>query len=189
VVRYGGSGRYETAQIIAEDGLDSPDTVLLADGNNFPDAIGAGAAGGVADAAVLLTGSDQPSDATNAYLDANDPTTFAIGGPAARAYPDAEGIVGNDRYDTNAKLAREFFDAPTLAGLARGSDFADALSGGAAVGGQGGPLLLSLSDRLPDVTREYLEDNAESIDRAYVFGGTAAISDDVLEEVDAAITE
>lgn len=189
VVRYGGRSRFETAAIIAEDGLDSPDTVLLADGNDFPDAVSAGAAGGVADAAVLLTGSESPSDDTDAYLAAQSPTTFAVGGPAATAYPDAEPLVGETRFETSVLVAETFFESATVVGLATGGDFADALAGGAAVGALGGPLLLTGQDNLPESTEGYLIDNAESIDDAYVFGGTDVISESVVDQTRAAIAD
>jgi len=190
VVRYGGRSRFETAAIIAEEGLDSPDTVLLADGNDFPDAVSAGAAGGVADAAVLLTGSESPSDDTDAYLEAESPgTTFAVGGPAAAAYPDAEPLVGETRFETSVLVAETFFESATVVGLATGGDFADALAGGAAVGALGGPLLLTGQDNLPESTEGYLLDNAESIDDAFVFGGTDVISEDVVDQTRAAIAD
>ena len=46
MVRYGGANRFATAVVIAEEGLDTAETetVLLADGGDFPDAVSAGAA-------------------------------------------------------------------------------------------------------------------------------------------------
>lgn len=190
VVRYGGRSRYETAAIIARDGLDSPDTVLLTDGNDFPDAVSAGAAGGAAEGAVLLTGSETPSADTDAYLAEESRTAFAVGGPAAAAYPDAQPLVGESRFETGVLVAEQFFETTTVVGLATGGDFADALAGGAAVGRLGGPLLLvGQNAPLPESTGGYLEDNAESIDTAYVFGGVDAIGEDVVEEARDAIAD
>lgn len=72
-------------------------------------------------------------------------------------------------------------------GLATGGEFADALAGGAFVARLGGPLLLTGTDGLPELVRDYLETNAETIDEAFIFGGTHAISDVVADEVDQAI--
>ncbi len=187
IERYDGVDRFATARLIAEEGLDSPDTVLIANGRDFPDAVSAGAAGGVADAAVLLSGVDARNSETDRYLAAGPRTTFAIGGPAAAAYPDAEPVFGATRFETAVFVAQQFFPDPQVAGLATGGEFADALAGGAFVGRLGGPLLLTGTDGLPELVQDYLEANAGSIDEAFVFGGTNAISDVVVDEVEEAI--
>lgn len=75
VIRYGGQTRYQTALIIAEQGLGSPESVLVATGQDFPDALAAGpmASGAYAigdkPAAILLSDGDRIDDpATAAYV-------------------------------------------------------------------------------------------------------------------------
>ncbi len=67
--------------------------------------------------------------------------------------------------------------------IADGLGFADALSAGAAAGEMGGPVLLTLPDALPGVTRSELErlDPNEVV----IVGGPAAISSGVEAEVEA----
>jgi hypothetical protein len=65
-VRVAGATRIETSIAIAE--LLEPSTVLIATGFDFPDALAAGAAAAAHDAAVLLTTSEQPHPALDAYL-------------------------------------------------------------------------------------------------------------------------
>lgn len=190
VVRYGGLTRYETAAIVADQGLGGPDNVLEATGLDFPDALAAGAAAANANAAVLLTAGTTSAPATMAYLLAHPPKArWAVGGPAAAADPMATAIVGTDRFDTAAKVAVTFFDAPTLVGAADGLAFADALSGGAHVGRFHGPLLLVRpATPLPDATASYLAARKSSINSAYVYGGPAAVGGAVLTALQSAIS-
>ena len=57
----------------------------------------------------------------NSALAAHPPTKrWTLGGPAATADPTAASFVGNDRYDTCAKVAAAFFTSPNAAGVASG---------------------------------------------------------------------
>lgn len=188
-VRIGGANRFGTAAEIADRGLNDPDTLLIADGANFPDAI-SGASGEAVGGAVLLTaGQTMPSE-TQAYLNGrtDDPDLFAIGGPASQAEPSATSVVGATRFHTSVEVAEQFFSSPSAVGIATGGEFADALAGGALMGRLGGPMLLTTRDDLPQVVEDYLETHAATIDRAIVFGGTAVVSPTVESQVDAAIT-
>ena len=187
-VRISGVGRHETAVEIA-DALGNPDLVLVATGGTFPDALAASAAAGANDGAVLLTGSGEPHPATTAYLDEHDPAeAIAVGGPAAAAYPDLESVAGADRHATSVAVAERLFDQPTVAGVARGDAFPDALSGGAHIGALGGPMLLSQTDALNQGVEAYLcgLDSAETV---YLYGGTAALSANVLSGIQTALGE
>ncbi len=106
-----------------------------------------------------------------------------MGGPAARAYPDAEALVGTDRQATAIEVAERFFDAPTHVGVARLDLFADALAGGAVTARRGGPLLLAAPTSLPEVTGAYLCTAGDGLARVTVFGGTAAVSADVVATI------
>jgi putative cell wall-binding protein len=185
-LRLAGTDRYETAIAVATQGLGSPSTVMLATGLNFPDALAAGAAAGPRGAAILLTqGSTMPASVAT-YLQQHPPTsTYAIGGPAAAAAPSAVPIVGTDRYDTAVKIATTFFSLVDVVGVASGVNFPDALAGGAAMGIADQPLLLTDPASLPAVVSSYLT-NAQPFE-AWVFGGSAAVSNAVVNQVDALV--
>jgi putative cell wall-binding protein len=75
VIRYGGATRYQTALIIAKQGLDNPAHVIIATGTDYPDALAAGpaATGGLSSggkpAAILLSdGATVDDPATAAYI-------------------------------------------------------------------------------------------------------------------------
>jgi hypothetical protein len=188
-VRYGGLNRFDTATIIADEGLDNPDTLLLANGGDFPDAVSAGAAAGNVDGAVLLTSGADMAPETAAYIEAHPvETRTAIGGSAAQADPDATAIVGANRVATAVMVAESFFPSPAVVGLATAGDFADGLTGGAMVGRLGGPILLTDGAALSAEVRTYLEDNTDSITTAYIYGGVEALSQDVQDDVEDILT-
>jgi hypothetical protein len=183
VERLAGTDRYDTAVMIAE-ALGAPDTVLIARGEAFPDAVAAGAAAAAADGAVLLTTDDASHPATDAYLARHNPTVrVAVGGPAARAYPGAEAVVGTHRWETARLVAERFFDRPTAIGIARSDAFPDALTGGVMAGNRGAPLLLTEPTRLSADAVAYLCGNVGTTTLVDVFGGRGAISSAVLATV------
>jgi putative cell wall-binding protein len=177
VVRYAGSDRYGTAATIAASGLGSPSTVLEANGEDFPDAVAAGAAAGALHGAVLLTAGSALPAATSAYLSATNPSVrIAVGGPAAAADPGATPVVGADRYATAALLAQQYFPGPTLAGVASGANWPDALAGGSRLGARAGPLLLSDPAGLSDEAATYISTHSPGLADVEIYGGSAALT-------------
>src|SRR6185437_8550754 len=94
---------------------------------------------------------------TNLNPDRSKPANFieldSIGGQATSALgsrwiPAGDqggsflGLSGSDRYLTSFFVARYFFGSANAVGLATGMNWADALSGGAVMGTENGPLLL-----------------------------------------------
>ncbi len=187
-VRYGGANRFDTAAVIADEGLGSPQTVLLATGNDFPDALGAGAAAAEVGGAVLLTADESMPPETAAYLQAlPDATLFGVGGQAARAVPASTPLVGVTRIETAIAVAGQFFDEPEVVGVATAFQFPDALAGGVDIARRGGPILLSDAAALPEPLLGYLQGNAGSIDAAFLYGGDDALNPSIATAVDAAI--
>ena len=185
--RVAGPDRFATAVAIA-DLLGEPDTVLLATGNDFPDALSAGAAAAAVDGAVLLTADDVMPPATQAYLDTlPDAAVLAVGGQAAAAAPSATPLVGASRFATAALVADTFFDAPTTVGIATGASFADALAGVPHVAAAGGPMLLAEQAGLPPATAAHLESLAGQVTQVWLYGGTGALGPALEQQVLAAL--
>jgi peptidoglycan/xylan/chitin deacetylase (PgdA/CDA1 family) len=176
-IRLGGANRYETAVLIAERGLDSPRSVLLATGRDFPDALSAGAAAPQVGGAVLLTHGRTMAPETAAYLRRHGVSTvYAVGGAAAAAAPAARALAGSDRYATARKVAETFFASPATFGLTSGETFADALGGGVHAGMAGGPLLLTRRTALPVAIADYLS----RLDAdGFLYGGTGSVAEPV----------
>jgi hypothetical protein len=65
-----------------------------------------------------------------------------------------------------------------------GTNYPDALAGAAHIGALGGPLLLVAgSGPLPAATAAYLASAKATITAGFLYGGTAAVGDDVLGEL------
>lgn len=189
VVRLRGGSRIETAIAVARE-LGDPSQLLITTGFAFPDAVAAGAAAGFNGGAVLLTTGDAPHPAVDAYLAerTDDPALYAIGGPAARAYPGAQAVQGGSREDTAVAVATTFFPDPQHVGVARRDAFADALAGGAHSAARGGPVLLTSTTDLHPAVADYLCANNDSIGLGTVYGGPNAISDQVVLAVEDRLT-
>ncbi|MCW2724427.1 MAG: putative cell wall binding repeat 2-containing protein [Frankiales bacterium] len=172
VVRVAGSDRYATAAAIAS-AVDPTGPILLTTGLGFADALAAGAAAAHVHGAVLLTAGDRPAAATAAFL-ATHPGAklYAVGGPSARAYPNATAVVGADRYATAVTAARTFFPGAAAAGLASGTSFPDALAAGPVLGASGTPLLLTGATLAPAASA-YLRGTVPAT--VHLFGGLAAL--------------
>ncbi|WP_192796638.1 cell wall-binding repeat-containing protein [Serinicoccus kebangsaanensis] len=197
VDRVSGTNRFGTAASIASLYPDGADTVYVASGRGFADAVAGGSAaasglvpGGVSTpdgpAPMLLLDEESVPSQTRTALETLDPSRIVVlGGDAAvpdtlvqelEAYARVDRVSGKNRYGTAAALARMFDDVDTVY-VATGESFADALTGSARAGMEGAPVLLTEGDRVPDATAEVLEDLAP--DRVVVVGGEAAINDTV----------
>jgi putative cell wall-binding protein len=193
VARVAGADRYETAAAIAKAGwpsaLPSGSTVLLATGENYPDAVAGAAAAGHLGVPLLLTRTAALPDSTQAQLVRLKPAKVALLGSTA-AISDtvatqikALGIdvvrwQGINRYATAAAVSQATYpDGATNVYLATGTAFPDALAGSALAAVAGGPLLLTDPHSLPQAT-------ADEISRLHpsaivILGSTSAVSDQV----------
>ena len=179
--RTGGADRFETAALISAS-VFSPgvETVYLATGAGFADALAVGSAG----APVLLTEFDRLPQSTVSELVRLRPGRIVIVGGVgvistsveelARQYTSGSvvRVGGADRFETAALISASVF-APGVETvyLATGAGFADAL----AVGPAGAPVLLVRQDCIPPSTiAELTRLNAS---RVVLVGGTGVLSD------------
>jgi len=190
--RIWGVNRYATSAAVAEAAFDSADTVFIALGTKFPDALVAAAAGGYLDGPVLLTGSDTLCPAAVAEIGRLKPSTaYIVGGTAVISdaveqevkalVPTVKRLSGDNRYETSAAVSAEFFSDPSWVVVALGTNFPDALVGAAAAAHLSGPVLLTAGDHAPQATLDELTRMRPGT--IYVVGGTAAISKAVATEL------
>lgn len=92
-----------------------------------------------------------------------------------------ERLFGDDRYATAAAIATGTFANATTAVLARGNDFADALTGNYLAGALDAPVLLTRTGDLPAATAQALEDLG--VQEVVIVGGTSAVSSAVEAEL------
>ncbi|WP_194907255.1 cell wall-binding repeat-containing protein [Catenulispora rubra] len=206
--RLAGADRFATALDVAtsKDAMNDPSHVIVARGDEgtnhdgFADALAAGPyaanvfGAGSGGSAVVLSNFKTFDPATQAYvqskLHAGEQNVAAIGGQAATAMTAIKGsagtystAVGATRYETAAMVASHFLPNGKGAqiGIATGTVFADALTGGAYQATVGGPLLLTDPKVLPASTAAAVA--GFSTQEINIFGGNAAISPAVAKEI------
>lgn len=186
-VRLAGSTRVETALAVAEE-LGRPVTLLLAGADRVADAVTAGAAAAEEGGAVLLTTAGQRHPAVTGYLDRHSgAAVHAVGGPAARAYPEARAVAGPDREGTAVAVAEAFFGEPAMAGVAGRQATADALSGAVHAAARGSPMLLTPGDRVHQAVARWL--CSAGVRAGIIHGGTGVVAEVVEEDLRARLID
>ncbi|TRW47614.1 cell wall-binding repeat-containing protein [Georgenia yuyongxinii] len=205
VFRVGGKDRYETATLIADviktgkigsttlTGVRAIPTpkVYLARGDDFADALAAGAAAAQQGGVVLLTKGDSLEFFTGDYFNNNavaSANVTAVGGSAVKAAGTKAGVKlsGVDRYET-AKLVAETFSSGSRANaaLASGQDFPDAVVAGAWAAANDAPVLLTKAAETSPFTTVYLTANGAA--DVTVFGLAGAVTKGVEDAVKATL--
>ncbi|MDP2299516.1 MAG: cell wall-binding repeat-containing protein, partial [Actinomycetota bacterium] len=200
--RVSGLDRFATSVAVSKQHFGTADTVVIATGREFADGLSGSGLAGVYYAPILLTEPGVlPADVAAEITRLGATRAFILGGPVAvgPAVESAlvglglavERIGGIDRYETAALIADHvmerrdglmFFAAPvSVAFIARGDLFADALAVAPIAYANRMPVLLVQPDALPahtvDVLGEY------GITSAVVLGGDIAVSGAVAAEV------
>ena len=210
--RIAGQSRFDTAaQTAVRAYPDGTDTVLVATGLNFPDALAASfLSGGGREAPILLVEREHVPQETRDALDQLDPSRIIVLGKTdavaadtvqelADSYPDTDVDVigGQTRIETAAMIAHRGGDIGTMRDLsdptstdelttaivARAGNFPDALASGPLALEGRHPILLTPTDTLDPVTRDALTDPDLGIEQVVVTGGTVAISQDVEDAI------
>lgn len=204
VERIWGKSRYKTSLAIADElkaelGIAKFNTVIIANGDNFPDALAGSYLASKKNAPILMTNpyetaakvaSDPAS--TNAivqkYIEKNlvaKGKVYILGGSAAvpqyvednlkKAGYSVERLSGKGRYDTNLAILNEAGVSNEALLVCTGTNFADSLSASAT----GLPILLVNPDsqKLTDAQIKFLNEKKRDI---YIIGGTGAVSDTYL---------
>lgn len=195
ISRIAGADRYATAAAISKSRFGGgADTVFIATGASFPDALAGAPAAARAKAPILLTARNELPGATATELARLDPSVIVVlggGGVVSDAVVSklrghAGTVVrwaGADRFATAAKIsAKSFQSGVKVAYLATANTFPDALSGGAVAGRVGGPILLVNRTGIPAATgAELARLNPAKI---VILGGTGVVSDGVRKAAD-----
>lgn len=199
VERIAGRDRYTTSALIADkvytiNGDSIPDnTAFIASGEKFPDALSASPVAAYQGYPILLVKSTSiPSSISSQMNSMGITKTFVAGGAATisdsvkNSLPSATRLAGNDRYATAVAINNWAFNntdiTPTNIGVANGTKFSDALSGGPLMAGKVGVLMLVPYDRNSTFTNFYNTYDSE-IKNTYILGGTASVSQNVYDWV------
>ena len=154
--RIGGEDRYATSILLAKH-LAS-DSLILANGDDFPDALSAATFAGIKKIPIVLTSTTLPDSVIQYYRETTPKHLFVIGGEAV--IPSAEltknkftietRLAGLDRYETNAKVISymDTYESDDLF-LASGITFPDAVAGTILASKFKAPLLLTEKEDIP----------------------------------------
>lgn len=199
--RIGGADRYETSAMIARrlsEVRPDPQDVLVASGDNFPDALSVSPYAARKGYPIILTPPGALSRHSEAaIIDVGASRATIIGGQVAVG-PDVETRLrslvssvdrwkGENRYETSAEVVRRSLDAGLTMerfALASGQDFADAVTGGAYAARINGVMLIhppqpTTPGRLHYAIAGLLDEKGQRVLTAYVLGGPVAVSPDV----------
>ncbi|WP_382308330.1 cell wall-binding repeat-containing protein [Herbiconiux sp. UC225_62] len=195
-LRVGGADRYAvSAAISARTFHAGVPVAYIASGAVFADALSGSAAAGAQRGPVLLTTRDAVPDVILGELRRLKPAKIVVLGGVASVSPAVEDVLrplagtvvrydGADRYAVSARVSREAFrTSPSVAYVASGETFPDALSGSAAAGRFGGPVLLVTRDTVPAAVSTELARLKPG--RIVVLGGPNTVSAGVFDALSA----
>ncbi len=197
--RLAGSGRYDTMAAIVQEGWkSSSNTVIVATGNNFKDALSAAGLAGLKSAPVVLTDGGKGDKVTKLSPQAKSElqrlaprTVYVVGGPFAvsdavmadiqATLPSAQvdRVSGSTAASTSAAIATEaYWDWEDTAIIATNKSFKDALSVAPLSYAKHWPILLadngqSLNADVVDALKQC------GIKQVYIVGGKLAVTDKV----------
>lgn len=151
VIRLGGKSRYETNLLILKSGGRLGKELIVVTGMNFPDALSASAAG----LPILIVGDSLTREQNDFLMSNKFEVITIIGGPGAVSkrveaalsrFANVKRISGNNRYETSANVASNYFNTAKSVILATGLNYPDALTGGPLAIKQGAPMILTSSN-------------------------------------------
>ncbi len=184
--RIEGETRYETSVKISQEGWKSADTVVIARGDSFPDALAGAPLAYKYDAPILLTetGSLNPLVKEEIKRLGAEKVIILGGTSAVSNYVefqlegmklDVDRVSGDNRYDTASNIAALLGGSPDKAIIANGMNFPDALAIAPYAARMGYPILLTEADDIPQATSNALNGVNESI----IVGGEQAVNGDL----------
>lgn len=200
--RISGADRYACAVSAATTAYPATaDTVVLASGENWPDALGGSALAGAVDGPLLLTqAATLPNVTKNEIVRLKPRRVYILGGPSsvsqavesrvASLAPEVVRLGGRDRYECAANVAREAVEIARGGGrqvdtafVATGDRFPDALAAAPIAAATMRPILLTKPGELPTATSKALA--SLNVARIEVLGGEASVSKAVASKLSA----
>ncbi|MCG5102647.1 cell wall-binding repeat-containing protein [Oceanobacillus alkalisoli] len=184
-----GHTRYDTAIEASKQGWDEADTVIIARGDDFADALAGVPLAHKLDAPILMTQPNKLWENTLKEIKRlGAENVIILGGETAVSKDvfevlaeeglEVERLNGDSRFETAALIADLVAPEGTKeAVVANGMDFPDALSVASYAAKEGLPILLTLDDRVAQATGEAVE--SLGVEETIVVGGEAAISEAV----------
>lgn len=187
IERLGGSNRFDTCSLINNKLNSAKGTpIILATGNDYPDALSISSIADANSFPIVLTNKDSlPSEVTTLIQNIKPSLIYVVGGTGAisdnvlsqvkalTGLTDSNmvRISGSDRYETSLNIAKHFNFTGNTVTFATGKDFPDALAGSVLAAKLQAPILLVGDDVASQI--QYM--NNQNFTNQIIFGGTGAI--------------
>ncbi len=184
VTRISGDDRYKTSIEICKNGWNEAEYVILASGENFPDALCAAPLAKKYNAPIILIdGKNLTSDVSETLSKLHTKNILIIGGNGSisegveaslKSYGySCRRICGNNRFQTSTAIAKELGN-PKEVVVVNGENYPDGLSVSPAAAMKNIPILLVDNDSIDESIKNYLKDR--KIESTYIVGGTGVIN-------------
>lgn len=192
VIRLGGADRYETSAKIADYlNVTEGTPVVIASGENYPDALSAGSVAAINQYPILLVANNTISDSVKSELAKIKPSkVYIIGGQGVISKKTENEIAqlsgnivrlgGADRYSTSIIVANNFKLSGRSVCIAAGTNFPDALAGTIYAANYNAPMIL-VGNTLTDEEKTYIKNSRLS--GAAIFGGEGSVNDKIANEI------
>ena len=205
IIRRGGWDQYATALLIAEEKQAPIGTpVVIAYGENFPDALSFSSFAANKGWPILLTQKASLPDKVKEYLTAQNPTDVYIAGGTGVISDTAEKqvqavvpsakihrISGWNQFDTSMAIAKEFAPSPNRLYIASGQNFPDALTGSVLAAQTGSPIVLidPRSSNLPSSVVSYIQSlQGTGVTSITLLGGSFVVPDALVLKIQALLS-
>ncbi|MBQ6570504.1 MAG: cell wall-binding repeat-containing protein [Clostridia bacterium] len=187
-----GTSRYDTAIAISDEGWESADTVVLANGTNYADALAGVLLAYKLNAPILLTAGKAQLEASVAeQIEKLGATKVVLlGGSFAisedienelKANYTVERVFGTTRYDTALEISKIVEPDPSTVFVVTGTNYADALSVSPYAAMKAYPIVYSNpTSGLTPSTVEYLS----SAQKIYIIGGEMAVGQNTVDQLE-----
>lgn len=187
VNRIFGIDRYETNLSVVKNGWSEAANVVIANGENYPDALCAAPLAKAKNAPIILSSKDQLSNPVlDELIKLKTKNVYIIGSTGVISTHIEEQLknlkinctrfAGQDRFETSVKVAEQLNSENGIA-VASGENFPDALSIAPSAAKLGMPVLLSSRTSLSQSAKNYLQD--KNVPVSYIIGGVGVLNANV----------
>lgn len=191
-LRLRGKSRYDTASAVNDYVAVSGGEVIVASGENFPDALAVSSYAAKKGIPIVFVQKNTIPQATQDFFNKyNFSKAYVVGGTSAvseevfNQLPQPERISGKNRYETSIRVHEYFKDTLTSDNLlvATGKNFPDALAGGIMGAKTNTPMIFVEKNKVPEVSSTFIA-NDRTFQSFTVLGGEAAVSSSTKWELD-----
>lgn len=196
IVRLAGNDRYATSVKIAEEIMKlrkGVSEIVVAIGNNFPDALSMAPIAASKGMPILLTYDSVLPDSVKKFIDSKDfQKSYLLGSiglindnvknSLGTMIKSVERLWGSDRYGTNAAILNRFKNELNLNKVyfATSLNFPDALTGSVLAGMNGSPIILT-DTAVREETKKIVETARDNIKSVNLFGSDAVVPERVIK--------